>query len=476
MTKNRVHVFSNDALGELDAVSLATLIKKKELSSKEIINASIERAKKADPSINAVITDCYDSALTASKKQKNGFFAGLPIFIKDMTLVKGLPTYYGSEAFTNTKPSKKTDPIVKQILAQGFINLGTSSMPEFGFTGSTEFEATHQKDTCNPWNIKHTAGGSSGGAAALVASGVVPLAHGSDGGGSIRIPAACCGLVGLKSTRGRLLKSSMSEGSVVDIAVDGILSRSVRDTAYFFGEAEKYYKNPKLLPIGLITNPSKRKYKIGYTGNSVKALKADETNMTALNNTALLLESLGHEVKLIKMPIPDQFEEDFINLWAFSAFMCSNFGKLLFSEQFDKSKLTKFTVGLANHFSNNKLNTMFSLIRLRGLHHEYKKIFSDLDIDIFLTPTTSTTATELGYLGMHHDFEEFLPKLGAWACFTPYANAAGGPSISLPMGHDLKKDLPIGMQFMAKHGEEKILLDIAYQLEEAQPWKKITDL
>ena len=165
----------------------------------------LKEQKKVDPRLNAIVTDCYDKGLESANGSKAGYFAGIPTFIKDLTLVEGIPTYFGSEAFATAKPATKTDPIAKQIFAQGFVNLGTSSLPEFGFTCSTEFE--NQPDTCNPWNTRHTAGGSSGGAAALVAAGVVPLAHSADGGGSTRIPAACCGVIGLKPSRGRLLKS-----------------------------------------------------------------------------------------------------------------------------------------------------------------------------------------------------------------------------------------------------------------------------
>ena len=229
--KNRVHGFADDVLADLDGVAIAGLIKSKQVSSAEVVAASVARAKKVDPTLRAVVTDLYDSGLTtANTPPSTGYFAGVPTFFKDMTLVKGVKTYFGSEAFANTKPATKTDPIAQQILAQGFINLGTSAMPEFGFTCSTEFPSLN--DTRNPWNIGHSAGGSSGGAAALVAAGVVPIAHSADGGGSTRIPAACCGLVGLKPSRGRLLRSSIFNTQVVDIAIDGVITRSVRETAH----------------------------------------------------------------------------------------------------------------------------------------------------------------------------------------------------------------------------------------------------
>lgn len=469
----RAHTFTNDVLGELDAVALATLIKNKELSATEVVAAAVERARAIDPIIHAVTTSLYDVGLAAAEQPGDGFFAGVPTFFKDLTLIKGMKTYYGSEAFANAKPSKKTDPIAKQILAQGFINLGSSSMPEFGFTCSTEFP--HQDATANPWNIGHSAGGSSGGAAALVAAGVVPIAHAADGGGSTRIPAACCGLVGLKPTRGRLLRSSLFNTQAVDIAIDGVVTRTVRDTAHFYAEAEKYHHNKKLQPIGLVAGPSKRTYKIGYTGELAQGFPADAANMQVLNQTVALLEQMGHTVKFIKVPAAERFSEDFINLWAMSAFYVRYFGRQMFGPTFNPQKLTKMTVGLSKHHARNIWRTPFFVYRLRQSYYHYRQLFKDADMDLMLTPAVSHPSPKLGYFGMDLEFDEMFPRMAGWVNFTPYANATGAPSISLPLGHDPVNDLPIGMLLWANHGEEKLLLDIAYQLEQAQPWRKITE-
>lgn len=469
----RVHAFTNDVLGELDAVALAELIRTKQLHPREVVAASIERAKTVNPILKAVVTDNFERGLEAANEEKKGFFNGIPTFIKDMTYVEGIPTRFGSKAFENAKPAKKTDPIAKQIFAQGFVNLGTSSMPEFGFTCSTEFE--HQEDTRNPWNTGHTPGGSSGGAAALVAAGVVPVAHAADGGGSTRIPSACCGVVGLKPTRGRLLRTSMFNTQLVDIAIDGVITRSVRDTAHFYAEAEKYYKNRKLPPVGLVEGPSKKTYTIGFSGDSVGGMKADAASMKALHETAELLESMGHTVKPVKPPIADQFLDDFIDLWALNAFYCHRFGKLMFGPDFEPKKVSKLTKGLSEHHLKNIHRTPFFVHRLnRSLHH-HKTMYRKMDVDFFLTPTLAHAAPELGYMAMDLEFEELFPRIVKWACFSPYGNASGGPSISLPLGHEEEKGLPIGMLLWANHGQENLLLDLAYQLEEAKPWRKINE-
>jgi len=213
----KIHAFSNDLLGSLDAVALADLIKKKEVSSEEVIKTTIERANKVNPQLNAIVTKSYEQALSNSKNITDGFFDGVPMFFKDLTQIKGLPTRYGSEALQNVAPSKITDPIAKKILSMGFVNMGTTTLPEFGLACATEFP--NAPATRNPWNLDYSAGGSSGGAAALVAAGVLPMAHSADGGGSTRIPAACCGAVGLKPTRGRLLLSKIFQNQLVEVAL-----------------------------------------------------------------------------------------------------------------------------------------------------------------------------------------------------------------------------------------------------------------
>jgi amidase len=471
-SNKRVHSFTDDVLSDLDGVALAELIKRKEITSQEAVAASIARAQKVNPSLNAVVTDHYERGLDASKQPNEGFFSGVPIFFKDLTFFEGEKTYFGTEALANAKVSKVTDDIAKQILAQGFVHLGTSSMPEFGLGCTTEFPTMNA--TPNPWNIGHSVGGSSGGAGALVAAGVVPIAHSADGGGSTRIPASCCGLVGLKATRGRLLRSGLFKSQVVDVAIDGVITRTVRDTAHFYAEAEKYYKNPKVKPMGLVTGPSNQKFRIGYTADSVQGRGADATTKGVINDTIALLQSMGHEVKLIDLSSQERFPDDFINLWGMSAFYVKHFGKLMFGSHFDPKMLTKVTHGLAKHHLRNIFSTPFFVYRLRRSQHEYKKLMADNNIDIILTPTLAHAPPQLGYLGMDLEYDEMFPRMADWACFTPYANATGAPSISLPLGHDMVNDLPIGMMFGANHGEDALLLDLAFQLEEAQPWRKIT--
>ena len=469
--EKKVHAFKADALGELDAVAIAARIAKKEISAKEAVVASIERAQAVNPQINAIVTELYDRALDESVKEHEGAFSGVPMFFKDMLMIKGVPAHHGASANKNMKASTSTDPIVKQIFAQGFINLGMSTMPEFGFTASTEF--VNAEPTRNPWNTGHSTGGSSGGSAALVAAGIVPFAHAADGGGSIRIPAGACGLVGLKASRGRLLQASKFKRQPVEIAIDGMVSRSVRDTAHFYAEAEKFYKNKRLPEIGLIDGPSKRKYRIGFTGDSLKGLGADADTMMGLQQTVKLLESLGHDVVPFDLPIKDRFIDDFANLWSVGGFYFERYGKKVFGEHYEPAELSDLTKGLSEHFQQNKAKTVASIVRLRNSFRQYRRMFKQSGLDMILTPTTAHVPPAIGYLSMTLPYEELFERIQKWACFTPYHNATGGPSISLPIQHYQEEDLPMGMLLSANLGQEAMLLDIAYQLEQAQPWKKI---
>lgn len=473
MIKNRIHAFNNDdALGHLDTIGIVNLLKSGQVSAKEIIEASINRAEKINPHIKAIAFENYSRAIQEVSKKSDGYFGGIPLFFKDMTNVKGNPVTFGSEAFKGAKPSKIDDTITQQILSMGFINMGMSTMPEMGFICSTEFPNI-QQNTANPWNPEYTAGGSSGGAAALVAAGVVSIAHSADGGGSTRIPASCCGLVGLKPTRGRLLKSKVFEVQPVEIAIDGVETRSVRDTAYFYYEAEKYYHNKKLTKIGLVSEPTKRKLNIGYVERPTNGKSLDTATNKALNETVSLLQDLGHQLIPVKFPVTEQMVDDFKIFWAFNAYFVQHLGKLMFPAPFEPKNLSKLTNGLTKLYSKRILETPFIIHRLKKSYDEYLQFLLKNKIDILLTPTVAHLTPKLGYFDMNLDFETLFERMGDWVCFTPYANTNGSPSISLPIGHDEEKDLPIGMQFAANHGEEKLLFELSYQIEAAQPWRRI---
>jgi len=466
-TKNKVHSFCDDALADYDAVELAQLLRSKAVSPKEVIEASVARAQQVEPHINSIEVNCFEKALTEPYTLGTGFFAGVPTFIKDNTPVQGLPTQHGSDTI-RAKPEKKHGSYAQQYLDQGFRVLGKSTLPEFGFNATTE--PSHKKPTLNPWNTEYSTGASSGGSAALVAAGVVPIAHANDGGGSIRIPAACCGLIGLKPTRGRHIESTQAKSLPIKIVSEGIVSRSVRDTAYFHAEAEKYYRNTKLPLIGLVEGPNKKRLRIGVIVDSITGYATDPETRKTVENTAKLLEGMGHQVEEMPMLIKPSFIEDFSLYWSMLAFMTKKTGKLTMDFSFDASKLDGLSVGLGELFKKNFYKAPQFLYRLKQTYNDYAEAFEHYDI--ILTPVLAHTTPKLGHISPDIPFELLFERLMQYVSFTPWANAAGGPALSIPMS-ETEDNLPISVQFMADHGQERTLLELAFEIEQAQPWRRI---
>jgi amidase len=465
-----VHAFADDALADHDAVALAALIRSGKLSSAEITSAAIARSEKVNPQINAVQLESFAQARQHSHSPREGVFAGIPTFVKDNTDVKGMPTNQGSQA-VNAAVAKADGAFTRQFLKQGFVCLGKSTLPELGFNASTEFKGL--PPTRNPWNLEYSSGASSGGAAALVAAGVVPLAHANDGGGSIRIPAAACGLVGLKPTRGRLVDSETARSLPLNIICDGVVTRSVRDTAHFYAGAEKYFRNRKLPGIGLVEHAGKERLRIGLAYDSITGHRTDDETRQTVANTARLLESMGHQVtELSVLPFKQAVVNDFSIYWGMLAFLTATFGKKVMSPDFDASRLDNLSKGLAGLYKKNALKTPLVLYRLKRTWQEYEQAFRQYDV--ILSPVLAHTTPRIGYLSPEQPFEELFERLLKYVSFTPLNNAAGGPAISLPMGATAT-GLPIAVHFSAAHGAERTLLELAYELEEAKPWRRIQD-
>lgn len=341
-----VWVGTDDALGDHDAVGIAELIGSGKISAAEAVDAAIERAERAEPLIAAFATTDFDRARQRVSRHVEGRFGGLPTAMKDQTAVAGLPLGWGSQTVANAGPAESSSPITELFDSVGTISLGTTTLPEFGLTSSSDFH--HGPPTRNPWNLDHIAGGSSSGAAALVAAGVLPMAHGGDGGGSIRIPAAACGLVGLKPSSGRLPHENDRAGLPVKISAYGVLSRSVADQCAFLAAAEQQYPQPALPPIGLVDRPLDRPLRIGVMSSSPVNRSPAPSVAEAVADTASLLESLGHQVVPIDEAsdvITESFGDDFVLYWAFLAGALALGGKKIVHPAFDKTKLTSFTRG-----------------------------------------------------------------------------------------------------------------------------------
>lgn len=465
----RVHAFTDDALADHDATAIAALIRQHKLAPREVLEAAIHRALKVESSIHAIEIAVFRQSLRDASRPHHGFFAGVPTFIKDNTDIKGLPTSHGSDA-VNARPAKKHGAFAQQYMAQGFVCMGKSRMPEFGLNATTEF--MDHLPTRNPWHLAYSSGASSGGSAALVAAGVVPIAHANDGGGSIRIPAACCGLVGLKPSRGRLLDSESSRSLPINIIGEGVVTRSVRDTAHFFAEAEKYYYNPKMPRMGLVEGPGSRRLRVGLVVDSITGDRTDDETRAVVQQAAALLSGMGHQIEEMPLNVRSTFAHDFGVYWGMLSFLVAKFGKRIMSPEFDAASLDDLTKGLAGLYRKNMLKTPLVLYRLKKIYQEYAQMFNNYDL--ILSPVLAHTTPQLGYLSPGTSFDVLFDRLMRYVSFTPLNNVAGSPAISLPMGLS-RNGLPIGVHFSANHGAERSLLEIAYEIEQAQPWRRIQD-
>lgn len=466
-----LHAFTNDALGTADATGLAEQLKRGEVSATELTRAAIARARSVDSRIRGLATEDFERALDMASlldlkgpSEHSGFFAGVPTVVKDNTDIRGLPTRHGSAAVPESTATK-TSPFGQQLLDQGFTCLGKSALPEFGFNASTE--PAHDAPSRNPWNLDYSTGASSGGSAALVAAGVVPVAHANDGGGSIRIPAACCGLVGLKPSRGRLIDNDAARTLPVNIISDGIVSRSVRDTANFMAEAERYFKPRSLPEICRLEGPTGQRRTIGLVLDSINGYATDAETRAAVEATANRLEKLGHRIEPIAIPVADSFPDDFALYWAFLAFGVTVNGRKLMHPGFDKHRVDGLTAGLARTFKHQFYRLPGALWRLRRSRQDYAKAIAGFDA--VLTPVLGHTTPALGYLSPKIPFDTLFERLTRYVGFTPLANATGAPAIAVPAGVT-GNNLPVGVQFMARHGDERTLLDLAYTLEAETPW------
>ncbi len=462
----RVHAFGDDALGDLDAVALADAIRSGRVGRADVVEAAKARTEAVNPKLNGLAHAAFDVASGPGRDAASGFFSGVPSYIKDNVDIAGLPTMRGTDAW---KPhgAAADSGITRVLLSTGLIALGKTQMSEFGFSGAAEHPRLGP--VRNPWNTDHTAGASSSGSGAFVAAGVVPIAHANDGGGSIRIPASCNGLVGLKPSRGRLPLDPQLRRLPVVIVANGVLTRSVRDTAAIYREVERSWRPRGLPPIGDVTRPGKQRLTIAVVTRSVDHECGREMRELTLN-TAGLLEELGHRVEHIEqVPVPTSLPGDFVLYWGMLALAQVRTGRLAFGKTFDRARLDNLTLGLARYATRNVHRLPSAIVRLRRVRRHTARFFGTYDA--VLTPTVADPPPPIGYLAPT-DYQQVIDRLSRWVTFTPLQNITGEPAISLPLAQSAD-GLPVGMMFSADMGCEARLLELAYELEEARPWARI---
>jgi amidase len=465
-----VSAYGDDALGDFDCVALADRIRRGETTSGEVVEAAVARSRGVNPDLNAIVCETYDAAIARARSGVSGRFGGLPTFIKDTDAVEGTPLGFGASAFPKT-PNRKSSGYVRQMLATGLVSLGKTTLPELGLTATTESLATGP--TRNPWNTGHSTGGSSGGSAAMVAAGVVPIAHANDGGGSIRIPASCCGLVGLKPSRGRLVPADGAKFFPIDIISQGVVTRSVRDTAAFLAAAEAVQGSRRLRPVGLVEGPGSAKYRIACFTDSPDGVESHPDCTSATERTAKALEAMGHEVDRIRCPFDGQVTDDFIIYWGFAPWSIGLFGKRVFGRDYDHSQLDQWSLALSDLFRRNLRRMPGILWRLRRFARQYETVFQRYDV--LLSPTLAQPPVPLGYISPDIPYDTALERLMGYASFTPVQNLSGGAAISLPLALGTN-GLPIGVHLAGNIGAERRLLELSFALEEAMPWPLLADV
>jgi amidase len=276
-------------------------------------------------------------------------------------------------------------------------------------------------------------------------------------------------LVGLKPTRGRIPLDKEAAKMPLHLVVNGVVSRSVRDTAAFLREAERIYRNPKMAPIGDVTRPSKQRLRVGVCTESISRDASPEVRELTLKSAALL-EELGHRVTEIQNPVPARFKDDFLAYWSFLALAVVRGGRRMFGPSFDRTRLDNMTLGLDRRAARNLYKVPFAIRRLSASYRITARLGEQFDV--VLMPTLAEVTPPIGYLDPMQDFDTVMERLIDWAAFTPLQNATGDPAISLPLAES-STGLPVGMMLSSPRGHESRLLELAYELEEARPWARI---
>ncbi len=455
---------------------LAALIRAGDLSARELVEASLSRIDELQPTVNAFTHVAHESALAAADAIDPGDsrpFAGVPIAIKDNRAVTGMPLTMGSDLFGDFVAGRDAY-LVRRLREAGFVIVGKTSMPEMGILPTTE--PRRFWPTRNPWDTDRTPGGSSGGAAAAVAAGMVPVAHGNDGGGSIRIPAACCGLVGLKPARGRV--SVGPDGGESFLVCDGVLTRSVRDTARVLdvlagpelGDTS-WAPPPPAAGYAALAEVEPGRLRIGYTVTpALQDATVDPMSEQAAKDAAALLESLGHHVQEITPPwaglnlLPD-FVRAFAPQMAFTVWL----GGQLTGREPTAKDVEPLTWMLWEHALNqDTIKYLTAQYRLETVARSMVQALAEFDV--VLTPVLAQRPLLVGEMnGLGPDPMGNFRKSGHFTPFTAVFNVTGQPAISLPLyqGDD---GLPTAVQLAGPPAREEVLLALAAQLERALPW------
>ncbi len=470
----------------LDATGQAELIRQGDVSAGEVVGAAIEAAKRVNPRINAIIHPRYEAALAEAATVDPGGphagpFAGVPMVVKDlMCAIGGEPHHKGTRALKGIDYRAPHDSaLYRRFRRAGFVALGRTNTPEWGSTITTEPLA--YGPTRNPWNLDHSTGGSSGGSAASVAAGIVPIAHANDGGGSIRIPASECGLVGLKPTRGRVSQAPDMGESWVGATIDGSVTRSVRDAAAVldaiagYEPGDPYIAPPFARPLAEEVGVTPGRLRIGVWSGAAMDGAVHPECIVGVERTASLLETLGHHVEVgVPAALSDPaFSERYVTMiGAHSLFDLQSLKELLGRpvgpDDLEPDNL--FYAELGRHVTAAQY--LEALDRQHAWCREVLSWWHPADhshgFDLLITPVIAAPPPPIGWLTGPEGTQRVMELL----LFTAQFNITGQPAISLPL-HRTPEGLPVGVQLVAAFGREDVLVRVAAQLEQASPWPTI---
>jgi amidase len=446
------------------ATELADLVRRREVSPVELVELYLERIERLDPQLNAFVTVCADEALAAARAAEaepaERPFHGVPLPIKDLNDTAGIRTTYSSRAFADHVPAAD-EAVVRRLKEAGFVVIGKTNTPEFGTTAVTESELN--RPCRNPWDPSRTAGGSSGGAAAAVASGLAPAAHGSDGGGSIRIPASCCGIFGVKPARGRV--SPAPHGGLEGFGTSGPLTRTVLDAAAILDAIQGYetgdpwWAPPPARPFVEEVGADPGRLRVAVTTTAPTGTPVDPECVAAAEQAGRLLAALGHDVE---DATPDWVDDDLMRLFA-----CV-WQVLPALYDVEPDELEPLNRALAE--SARETSSVDYVNASAALRHRARRIvrFWD-DHDLLLTPTLAGLPASLGEISSGDPWEQFY-KAAAFTPFAAIANITGQPAASVPLAWS-DEGLPIGVQLVGRPADEAVLFRVCSQLEQARPWR-----
>lgn len=458
-----------EELVDYDAVGLAELVRKKDITAKELLEDVIRRIESKEGAINALTTRTFERALDRIENNDlSGPLAGVPFMFKDMIDCKGILRTDGSTAALHRVP-RASPAYMNAIESSGLNIVAVTNVPEFASlitTTNLTFGTTR-----NPWNLERSPGGSSGGTAAAVAAGYVPMAHGTDGGGSLRLPSSHCGLFGLKPSKYRLHSGEMDGGHDL-IKHHHVISRSVRDSAAAFAVTEDKNNEPGYESVGLIGGPSSRRLKIGVTAKGLFDISPDRSGAEALERATRLCADLGHKVFEVEPPLVSgaEFFEHYDTIFLARMPPLIQSIEAATGQRFEETTLvspyTRSFALASSRLKPDSVEKAHAYFRnLEGVMRDYYG-----RMDVWLTPTSPSTAPAHNAFSPKADFEDYAQQFREAMGYTAIMNPIGAPAMSVPLFWT-DDGLPIGIHFSAAPGQDRSLFELAYELEQARPWQ-----